>query len=160
MQKLKSPTLAVPWNTGSGSSMIFSEIISLILQNPDCQVHVGTDSQIKSDKVNYAIAICITNPSSGGRYFFKKISERKFRVMSLGARLHKEVSHSIDIAQKIIGFIDISRVSIHIDINDSPKYASSKFTTGLTNYVKSMGYECFIKPYSWASFSVADKHTK
>ena len=160
MQELKKEEGLASWNTGSGRSIIFSDILSFLLKNPSYNIHIGTDSQIKSNNVHYVIAICVTNPSGGGRYFFRKIYEKKYKNISLGIRLQKEVGMSIEIAEQVSQCIDISKISIHVDINDSPKYASSKFASGLTNYVKSMGYTCFIKPYSWASFSVADRHTK
>lgn len=160
MQELNKKETLTPWNTGSGGRIIFPDIVSFLLKNASYNVHIGTDSQIKSNNVHYVIAICVTNPSGGGRYFFRKIYEKKYKNISLGIRLQKEVGMSIEIAEQISRYIDTSRISIHVDINDSPKYASSKFASGLTNYVKSMGYACFIKPYSWASFSVADRHTK
>jgi len=159
MQKLENHPRD-KWNTGDGVSITFSEIISLVGQNPSGHIHIGTDSQIKDGSTNYAIAICIVNPSRGGRYFFCKIMQKSHHPLSIGLRLQKEVQHSIEIAQHIQCYIDISRISVHVDANENPIHASSKYTSGLINYVKSMGYRCFIKPYSWASFSVADRHTK
>ena len=148
------------WNTGSGDRISFNEMLTVVRNHPGSQIHIGTDSQVKKEKVNFAIAICVVQPKKGGRYFYRRIWEKKYLNAALGSRLQKEVTHSIDVAQEIQKHIDASRISIHIDINQNPKFASSKFLIPLVNYVKSMGYSCFVKPDSWASFSIADRHTK
>ena len=159
MQKLKGATIS-NWNTGKGMPVSFSKIIDLIRMGSYSSVHIGTDSQIKKNAINYATAICIINPNMGGRYFFQKTLEMKYHNLSLGLRLQKEVYHSIDVAQDIQRHIDIPNIFIHIDVNEKPQFTSSRYAKQLINHVKSMGYAYFIKPDSWASFAVADRHTK
>ena len=57
--------------------------------------------------------------------------------------------------------VDSSIIEVHVD--GSPfeaKGATSKFSEMLKGYVAGAGYLCRLKPYAWASQSVADRHSK
>ena len=51
-------------------------------------------------------------------------------------------------------------VEIHLDVNRDKKYATGTFSEQVVGYAKSIGVDCKIKPESWASSGIADKHTR
>jgi len=52
-------------------------------------------------------------------------------------------------------------IEVHLDISSSASQAAtSSFSDSIRGYVDSAGFENKIKPNSWASFSIADKHAK
>ena len=79
------------------------------------------------------------------------------------SRITEEARLSIEIAEylhNVIG-IDKSNIELHLDISPSHKDTkTSKFSDALKGYVMGTGYDCKLKPYAWASQSVADKHSK
>ena len=148
------------WISGNGNWVSEYDIFNFINNSENIQIHVGSDSKIKNDKVLFAMAICILSPGKGGKYFIKKINKSKKLYKNLLVRLQQEVIYSIDIAERLRAATISEYITVHLDLNLQTKFKSSKFQKQLSNYVLSMGYRCLLKPHSWASCTVADKYTK
>jgi len=51
-------------------------------------------------------------------------------------------------------------IEIHLDVNSKKGNVSYTLADQLSGYAKSAGFECKVKPDSWAASGVADCHTR
>ena len=152
------------WCDGSGNQVsentLFCEIVSHA--DRDGKIFIGTDSTLRGDTWIFASAICLHGAKGqrGGRYFFKrkKHSKKNFDVLRL--RIMQEVQSSIDIGLKILEKDPNIDIEIHIDIGTSFRSKTRDLVDMMRGWTKSIGFKCKVKPYAWASASVADKHTR
>lgn len=148
------------WVGGNGSRYSFLDIIRIIRECPGYDIHVGTDSHAIGGRWQFATVVCLHGKNSGSRYFYHRFKIKKEKLQSLGVRLQKEVESSINVANLILD-VGINRCPvIHADTSSDPSQKSFKHTKMLTNWIKGMGYPCVVKPFAWASGSIADRHAK
>ena len=56
---------------------------------------------------------------------------------------------------------NVSNIELHLDISPvNAGQGTSRFSDMLSGYVQGYGLGFRLKPYAWASQSVADKHSK
>ena len=123
------------------------------------KIAVGSDSQILPHHISFVTTICIHDPGHGGKFFFIKKKENKNLFHNMRNRIMNEVMLSLDIANDILDMTGL-KVEVHIDIGSDEKVSkTSRLYKELSGIVSSSGYECKIKPDSWASY-VADRFTK
>jgi predicted RNase H-related nuclease YkuK (DUF458 family) len=71
-----------------------------------------------------------------------------------------ETQAAIDTAT-ILRNAGIKNLCVHLDMGTDPeKNATSTVVDGLCGYVIGSGFDCEVKPNSWASSSVADRLSK
>ena len=75
-------------------------------------------------------------------------------------RLLKETETAIELANIINSSVDLKKTYVHLDINPDKRFKSSQVFTSATSWVKSQGYDCIVKPDSWASSWLADAYAK
>ena len=122
--------------------------------------YIGSDSQIVKDKVSVVTCICAHERTSGGRIFYVKEKVPIKRLKTLRARMMYEAYKSLEVALEVEEFVE-SKITIHLDIGYDPKRSPTYVLKDELQFlIKSQGYACEIKPYSWASSSVADRFTK
>jgi len=137
--------------------------VSIHLRNPDTisRVMVGTDSHASSTNYHFVTVICVLNVGKGGTYYLKSCLEpRKSFNGSQKMRLQEEVTKSLTVAFEVERILLI-KPEVHIDA--SPPYKkefSSSFSDLLKGYVLSSGFDAILKPDSFVSNCVADKHTR
>ena len=149
------------WKNSYGKQFKFDEIISTINKFPKAQIHVGTDSHFRSDKLIYATVIALYSPGTCSKYFFKRTKESRNNKLSLKLRLLREVNDSINVGAELQDHLgDCRNISIHADISENKKNKSNIVCDQAKNWIKAMGFECKMKPISWASSSIADLHAK
>ncbi len=150
------------WKNSLGRQFNLLEIIEIIQKFPNAQIHVGTDSHFKTGHLIFATVIAIHEPGYCSRYFFKRTKNLSTKVKTpLRARLLKEVQDSIDIANRVREIIGEQRIiSVHADISENKKNKSSVVSEQAKNWIYAMGFDCKMKPISWASSSIADLHAK
>jgi predicted RNase H-related nuclease YkuK (DUF458 family) len=51
-------------------------------------------------------------------------------------------------------------IEIHADVGTTKRSATSKFVEFVRGWIRGSGFTAKVKPYSWASSTVADWHTK
>ena len=131
-------------------------------------ITIGTDSQTYSE-VKMVEVIAIHKEGKGGIYFYRK--EFLDRFPSLRQKIFDETSRSLRLADSFyealeLEFIERNKViedynihnQIHCDIG--PVGATKSLIAEITGWVKSAGYECCIKPDSYAASGVANKLSK
>lgn len=149
-----------PWFDGGGTSSTFSKILEkLRCDQKTHEIHVGTDSQPIKEGYVFATVICAYLPGGGAYYFVSRHSTKEKKYKNLGVRLNRESELSIILADLVRNNLSNPGITVHADVSPDPINKSSKYTKQIQNFIKSMGFECMVKPDSWASF-VADKHAK
>jgi len=164
-------TEQAPWRTPGEPGWkslpcILDSIEKRILESDDDQdfiVAVGTDSQIIGGKFCFVTVISLHRKGKGGTYHFKqelkKASEHMIKNQKM--RMFEEVTKSLEVAMMMRETKGLE-VQVHIDASPeaNTKSFTSKFSEQLKGYVVSSGFECLLKPDSYAANSIADKHTK
>ena len=152
------------WVNGSGDLISFEELIKSIDKyvSSGGKIFIGTDSQIKNNQCVIVSAICLHGKLDKfyATYFFnrQRLDIEPYKI--LRARIMKEVQTSVEIAMDVVEKYPEVDIEVHVDIGATQKSATSKFVDSINGWIKGIGLNCKIKPYSWASSSVADSHTK
>jgi len=124
---------------------------------------IGTDSQKFDDYVSIVTAVCPRKIEDGfgksGKLFYFKERIAKRECPSLRSRMLLEAYKSIEMAMDLDPYIT-NKISIHLDIGTGKKSETRIYNKELQYLVTAQGYECKVKPDSWAAGSVADRHSK
>jgi predicted RNase H-related nuclease YkuK (DUF458 family) len=137
------------------------DIRSLIEEDYEYEVYVGTDSQVhrKIKSVVYATCIILYKRGKGGRVFVCKEKERY--ADSLRQRLMNETWRSLETAFEIREILPLNaEVIIHVDVNKDKKWKSSRYLEELVGMVVGQGFKVVVKPEAWATQHVADKFSR
>ena len=152
------------WFTGSGEPISFNDVMlsmEAYVENGG-KVFIGTDSQIKSDRCTFVTAICLHGKLDKhyATYFFNRQHLEKRGFETLRSRIMKEVQSSIDISMDLMEKYPLAEIEVHVDVGTTKRSATRQFVDTINGWVKGIGFKCKVKPYSWASSSIADSHTK
>lgn len=152
----KSPTLG---------KIKFCDVVKRIndymLTNPKDTYHitVGTDSQTDHE-TRMVLVICVQREGKGGIFF--SYTEYLKPIKDLRSKIYYETNLSIEVAKVLNEEIFNNNLnytfSIHADIGKNGPTA--KLINEIVGWVTAEGYDCQIKPYSFAASAVANKITK
>ena len=157
----------------SRGNLTLSEVAERIVEyikaeDKEYEIAVGTDS-MTYDKTQFALAITVHRLNTGGIYFYKKFYSEKFEKFQLFEKLYFETDISLQTSRILLDAmaekgIDIEnsqhkvRFIVHVDVGN---YGRTKdYIQALVGMVHSYGYDCEIKPNSYAASSIADKLSK
>ena len=131
------------------------------------QIIVGTDSQNHSN-TKIVTVIAIVCEGHGGIYFYE-ISHVS-RINDIRQKLFKETTLSLKTADTVLEIIendpkyeelyDNSTFTIHVDAGKTDKSKTSELIPSIVGWIKSVGYECEVKPDSFVSSTIADRLSK
>ena len=130
------------------------------------QIVVGTDSQ-NFDETKIVSVVAVTCEGHGGIFFYE--IERIKRISDVRAKLTEETARSLDIMTKLVDVLeredfkelrDNSALAIHVDAGWSEKGKTKELIPMLVGWIKACGYDCKVKPDSFASSCIADKLSK
>ena len=130
------------------------------------QITVGTDSQ-NFDHTKIVSVIAVTCEGHGGIFFYE-ISKIK-RISDVRMKLTEETTRSLAIMTQLVEILendeykelrDNSSLAIHVDAGWSDKGKTKELIPMLVGWIKACGYNCAVKPDSFASSSIADKLSK
>ena len=122
-------------------------------------VFIGSDSQVHRRNINIVTAICFLKQGDNqatGKIFYVKNKEKRKEYPNLRTRMLLEAYRSIEAAMEIEELV-VTKLTIHLDVGETIKSKSASYHKELQALVKGQGYDCQIKPNSWASSAVADK---
>ena len=121
------------------------------------KVCIGTDSQVRSEVVEYATVIVFLREKKGGFMFISNFKEEK--KMSIKERMILEVAKSIKVAYNLCDLLDLYEIEleVHADINTDPNFQSNVALKEAMGYILGMGFVFKAKPHAFASSSCADK---
>jgi predicted RNase H-related nuclease YkuK (DUF458 family) len=152
------------WFSGDHKQITLDEIILDIKQHASKKgkIYIGSDSFVQKQNCVFCCAIVLhgAEGQSGGRYYYNRFLSNKTNYPTMTARLTHEVEKSIQIGMAIGEECPNVKVELHLDINSDKKMVSSKIADSMTGWVKAVGFDYKLKPYSWASSTIADMHTK
>jgi uncharacterized protein len=121
------------------------------------KVCIGTDSQVRSNVIEFATVIVFLREKKGGFMFIA--NDRIYTKMSLKERMIAEVGKSVEIAYHICDLLDKYNIEleVHADINTDPGFQSNQALKDAMGYILGMGFVFKAKPDAFASSSCADK---
>ncbi|HED64371.1 MAG TPA: hypothetical protein ENJ09_02335 [Planctomycetes bacterium] len=142
------------WKTLSGEPVVdLVQTVRGLMRRRDCVVHVGTDSQVRGDRVHFATALAVITPGAGGRLLYRR--ELGARMPALAQRLFREAELSIHAARLLEHRVG-RRIVVHVDANSDERHRSSRYVHALAGMVRGFGFEVRVKPHSWCASRVAD----
>lgn len=138
------------------------------LVGDDCMFNIviGTDSQNFSDTKVVSV-IVLQCEGHGGIYFYKV--ERVNRIQDVRQKLNYETGKSLEYADKLLealsdkkyeALYDDMHFSIHVDAGKSENGKTKDLIPGIVGWIHGCGYDCSVKPESYAASSIADKISK
>ena len=149
------------WCNAGSKVVDLSEIIEFVEKNKKlAEIHVGCDSHYIKDRCIFAVVVAVYEPRKGGTYFFARKKVDRKLIPNMKMRLLKEAEIAIELANIINTSVDLKKTYVHLDINPDKRFKSSQVFTSATSWVKSQGYDCIVKPDSWASSWLADAYAK
>lgn len=126
---------------------------------------IGTESQ-NFNHTKMVNVIAIVCEGHGGIFFYKVT--HKDLIRDVRSKLHEETNESLDIAMTLTEIIENDYpelmenmlFSIHIDAGKSDKGKTKELVPELVGWIRACGYDCEVKPDSYAASSIADKISK
>ena len=146
------------WWTLSGTPVldVMESVRSLVREGQ--VVHIGTDAQKSSSRMEFVTVACVLNPGKGGRVFYTRRFERK--QISLYEKLSTETWLSLDLAMKMHDAFsmrpDQQQIWVHVDANPDERFDSSDYVKQLAGMVAGSGFPVLVKPNAWCASHVAD----
>lgn len=146
---------------------IITDYIASNPATPYC-ITVGTDSQTY-DQTKIAEVIAVHRVGSGGIFFYR--ISRVPRISNLRQKIQTETQCSLTIADELLSAIEIRLLDAGLDMNSMDVHFQIHCDVGyngstkaliqeIVGWVQSLGYECRIKPASYAASAVADRLSK
>jgi predicted RNase H-related nuclease YkuK (DUF458 family) len=126
----------------------------------------GTDSQNFSD-TKIVVVVAVQNIGHGGIFFYDVL--RINRIDNIRQKLLYETNMSLTYADRVLSkfenlcdkmSLDLSKINICIHIDAGCNGQTSTLIPELVAWVKACGYDCKVKPDSFAASSIADKFSK
>lgn len=151
-----------PWLDADGNEVLFDNILSIVSRyvNNGGKVYIGADSMLKTTICTFACVIALHDKNQEVyMYFFKKYKENNSTYKDLTKKINSEVELSINTAYDIYNRLPNAEIEIHVDIGSKKRNKTRYLVDPIKGWIKGSGFECQIKPFSWAS-SLADGHTK
>lgn len=128
-------------------------------------VIIGTDSQ-NFHLTKMVSVILIQCEGHGGIYFYRV--ENVEQIKNVQAKLNYETQLSLNHANELLAdmaeqspeLMENISFSIHIDAGYSTKGKTKELIPSLVGWIHSCGYQCCVKPDSFAASTVANKISK
>jgi len=149
------------WTLGGAEVLdVMSTVRSLVRAGQI--VHIGTDAQKSSSRMEFVTVACVLNPGKGGRVFYTRRYDRK--EISLFEKLSTETWLSLDLAIRMHESFGITaereQIWVHVDANPDERYDSSDYVKQLAGMVAGSGFPVLVKPNAWCASHVADYAVK
>jgi predicted RNase H-related nuclease YkuK (DUF458 family) len=129
----------------------------ILNKNPFVSIHIGTDSQSRAKKTQFATVIAYRYGNRGVHYILSKVGFPK--IKDLWTRLWKEAEMSINVSELITNSLNIS-VEIDMDYNEDNNFKSNKLVAATKGWANSLGYKVNVKPNVQIATKAADHHCK
>ena len=117
------------------------------------EIYVGADSKVRGDKAKYSTVICLWDVGKGVSELYRNEIIPKPRDGF--TRLWNEVTRAVEVADQLR---ELGDITVHVDINESPKYRSHQLYDASIGLITSMGFKAAGKPFSWAASCGAHRH--
>lgn len=120
---------------------------------------IGSDSQPNGKSTDFVTAIIVHKVGAGGRYFWKRIIEKK--KMALKQRIFTEATLSLQTADEVVSLLKSDGVTpydieIHVDIGRNGK--TRDMIAEIVGMIRGSGFAVKIKPDAYGASAIADRH--
>ncbi len=116
----------------------------VLKDEPDCEVHIGSDSQNLGERTTYVTTVVFRFPGRGAHVVYCR--ERIPVIRDMWTKLWGELERSIELADFFKDELGIKVTQIDLDYNTDPQYPSNKVLNAASGYVQSLGYNAKAKP--------------
>lgn len=127
---------------------VVEHTLDILKKYPNCQVHIGTDSQNKKKLTRYSTVILYRYGTRGAHYIYTSYKIK--RINDKWTRLWKEVEYTIEISEWLNGKINVN-IQIDMDYNSDELHFSNKLISSAQGWANSLGYKVNIKPNDLAT---------
>lgn len=121
--------------------------------HPGGEIYVGADSKVRGDQAKYSTVICLWDVGRGVSELYR--NEVIPKPSDGFTRLWSEVTRAVNVADQLR---ELGDITVHVDINESPKYRSHQLFDASIGLITSMGFKAAGKPFSWAASCGAHRH--
>ncbi|NNC82585.1 MAG: hypothetical protein HKN79_03335 [Flavobacteriales bacterium] len=122
-------------------SSYLHEYLSL---HPECEVHLGSDSQNFRSHTVYVTTIVLRHPGKGAHVLYRK--DRIPIIRDMFTKLWGELERTIEMAEFLQNELLIEVEQIDLDYNSDENFPSNKVLSAASGYVQSLGYTVKAKP--------------
>lgn len=151
----------IDWNDGDktvSESEVCEKIKSYVEEGGI--IYIGTDSMLKNNICKFASVVAIhSNEKKIANYFFKKQAVKNKMYNTLQNKIFEEVDCSLVIANHFSKLFPNAQIEVHVDVGKTNKSKTRVYVDTIKGWVTGYGFNCKIKPLSWASY-IADWHSK
>lgn len=123
--------------------------LKVLSENVGAKVYVGTDSQKRARKIEYAVVIAFRYGQRGCHFIYSKwnVKRRGYGVGEalIEKRLTEEIEATMEVAQRLQEN-SIKVYQVDFDLNGDPKWKSHKYVQMAVGWARGMGYNVAIKP--------------
>ena len=136
---------------------VVQHTLDILRENPNVQIHIGTDSQNFGRVTSYSTVIAYRFGSRGVHYI---ASKQKIPVIKdMWTKLWKEAELSIEVAEWLTQQINV-KVEIDMDYNGDEGHKSHKLISAAKGWANSLGYKVNVKPNNQIATRAADHHCR
>lgn len=122
---------------------LVSYTLNMLALHPECEVHVGCDSQNFRHHTVYVTAVVFRFPHNGAHVIYKK--EKVPRIEDMWTKLWGETERSVQ-AAALLNDHKANVSQIDLDFNSDTAHASHKILGASQGYVTSFGFVPKAKP--------------
>ncbi len=151
-QKIETPTLFLD---GRGQTITDLEayVGQWLKEHPNGALYVGADSKVWGERVKYATVVCLWDMGRGVKELYR--NEYAPKPKDSFTRLWTEVTKAVEVAEVLR---ELGEITVHVDINENPKYRSHALYDASMGFITSMGFKAAGKPFAWAASCGAHRH--
>jgi predicted RNase H-related nuclease YkuK (DUF458 family) len=123
---------------------VFDYVQEVMCKHPECELHIGCDSQNYRYHTVYVTTAVFRFPGQGAHVIYRK--EKVPKITDLWTKLWGETERSVEFADQIASTTGIDIKQIDLDFNTDPSYPSHKLLSASTGYISSFGFQSSAKP--------------
>lgn len=123
----------------------------------ESSIYIGCDSRripAKKKALFSTVIVLHKDSKRGCSVFHNQVTLPDYGQMR--SRLMTETQLALEAFSAIENVIGSRKLEIHLDVNPDPKYASNVVAAEALGWVRSLGLQARIKPYSFAATTAAD----
>ena len=130
---------------------------AILESSQESSVYIGCDSlrlPTKNKAIFSTVVVLHRDSKRGCNIFHNQVTIPDYGQMR--PRLLMEVQYALDAFFAIEDTVGSRRLELHIDVNPDPRHASNVVTSEALGWVRGLGIQAKIKPYSFAATTAAD----
>lgn len=134
---------------------------AILQSSSNSAIYIGCDSRripSKNKAIFSTVIVLHVDSNKGCKLFHTRQVMKDFG--SLRNRLLTEVQLALEAFYAIEDVVGNRKLEVHLDVNPDQKYASNVVTAEALGWVRSLGLEAKVKPYSFAATTAADHLVK